>query len=91
MAMGGVAGGEEAADSSTSMGFIKIRNTDCLEQAHELVVACGGAAEAAVSGGVDERVAVLNMANAHRPGGGFRAGCGKLLSLVELHVSSAHP
>jgi hypothetical protein len=44
---------------------ITVRNVDCLEQAG-----------AFLSGRGLTRVAVLNMANARTPGGGFRRGCG---------------
>ena len=58
----GAAGG--AAEGCWS--FAQVRSTDCLEQARAMSEECSG----------DERVAVMNMANAYTPGGGFRAGCG---------------
>lgn len=47
-------------------GSIEVKSTDCLEEARALLTTCEPG----------ERVAVLNMANAFTPGGGFRAGCG---------------
>ena len=46
--------------------IVEVKSTDCLEEACALRRTCGP----------DERVAVLNMANAFTPGGGFRHGCG---------------
>ena len=46
--------------------IVEVKSTDCLEEARALLTTCGP----------DDRVAVLNMANAFTPGGGFRAGCG---------------
>ena len=51
------------AAAAAGVPFVEVRSMDCLEAARGL---CGAG----------ERVAVLNMANAYTPGGGFRAGCG---------------
>eukprot|EP01043_Picozoa_sp_COSAG02_P072311 COSAG02_NODE_13575_length_1377_cov_1.219875_1_plen_392_part_10 len=69
---GGASGYEVPVDAATSSpplaaaGPIEVKSTDCLEEARALLTNCEPG----------ERVAVLNMANAFTPGGGFRAGCG---------------
>lgn len=64
---GGTSGGAQlpppAAPCAT---VVEVKNMDCLEEARALLAACEPG----------ERVAVLNMANAFTPGGGFRVGCG---------------
>lgn len=71
------AGGAAAAAAPAAMPFVEVRSMDCLDAARAL---CGAG----------ERVAVLNMANAYTPGGGFRAGCGaqeeNLHRRTDLHL-----
>lgn len=52
---------------------VEAKDADCLEEAARLIEAGGGGDGGRSGGG---RVAVLNMANALTPGGGFRGGLG---------------
>ena len=68
-----------AAAAKTTRTVVEVRNVDCLQEAATLISNSGGG-----GGGGGGRVAVLNMANAMTPGGGFRVGCGAQVRVLLL-------